>query len=489
MRWRTRALPDGAASRANVWLAAIVAAFVPFAIVACTMLFHFYVRGAFVQDSGLLGALIWHGDARLTLPDSQGGFSYLSIHFSPILIPLALASWEVPLSLPQWFAGLMGLSHALLAIAVFWVLTQRFGLTRGWRVWLAAVLAACFALSGLALAILRFPHFEILIPAFFLLFCAARTAGRPRLALTFFILGLLTREDAGLHYGVLLLLSAAWQWRRGEVPRDLPYALAAMAYVALAVGVQHIVFPRDFAFGRIYIGDPPLAHLSWERLRGNLLNLLINRPYVILPAIVAGFWAARTRDPMPLLGFVAAIPWVGMQLLAASLLASRLASYYAFPFVIAIAWPLFTVAPSRTTPIWFAMMLAVTFVPAIDPHNPGRLFLPEAVSNTPTFERQGRIDAAVAALVAARPALGILVVDNSVAALDPRAFSSRELPDGDVGTPDTVIWFADGYDSDRLRRFDDLGARYAMPGTPIRLVSRLPIRDVAALRDRIVPAP
>jgi hypothetical protein len=102
--------------------------------------------------------------------------------------------------MPQFFAGFVGFSHTLLALAVFWLLVEGFGLRRGVGPWIAALAALGFAFSGLAIAIARYPHFETLIAAFFLLFAVAQVLGHPRLAVAFFVLGLATREDAGFHY-------------------------------------------------------------------------------------------------------------------------------------------------------------------------------------------------------------------------------------------------------------------------------------------------
>src|ERR1700757_4672390 len=198
---------------ASLVAATLLAIGIPFVAFANLVLFHFYVRGSFVLDSGLLASLMWHSDAALTQPASLGGGSYLGTHLSLLFLPLSALSWWLPCSMPQFFAGVVGLSHALLALAVFWLLVEGFDLRRGMGPWIGALAALGFAFSGLAIAIARYPHYETLIAAFFLLFAVAEVLGYRRLAVVFFVLGLATREDAGFHYvavlGLLVALNVA----------------------------------------------------------------------------------------------------------------------------------------------------------------------------------------------------------------------------------------------------------------------------------------
>src|SRR5580765_4518081 len=140
--------------------AAMLAIGIPFVAFTNLVLFHFYVRGSFVLDSGLLASLMWHSNAALTQPASLGGGSYFGTHTSLLFLPASALSWLLPFSMPQFFAGVVGLSHALLALAVFWLLVERCGLRRGAGPWIAALTALGFAFSGLAIAVARYPHFE-----------------------------------------------------------------------------------------------------------------------------------------------------------------------------------------------------------------------------------------------------------------------------------------------------------------------------------------
>jgi hypothetical protein len=487
--------------------AGMLAIGIPFVAFTNLVLFHFYVRGSFVLDSGLLASLMWHTDALLSQPASVGGGSYFGTHMSLLFLPASALSWCLPLSLPQFFAGVVGFSHALLALAVFWLLVEGFGLRRGMGPWIAALVALGFAFSGLAIAIARYPHFETLIAAFFLLFAVAQVLGHRRLAVAFFVLGLATREDAGFHYVAILGLLAALNVACGVPLRkqrtELIFALAALFYAIAAMAVQHLLFPGTSAFVRVYLGDPALAHLSAGLIAERFLAFLVGRPYILYPALGACIWAARARNPAIVLGFAASIPWLALHLLAKSPLAGMLVSYYAFPFLIALAWPLLAVMRQRqqtgepgeptSAVVGFAALLALSFVPGIGIHDPGRLPLPQAFWDPPSRAQQAATDRAAAAVSAARPMLGRLLVDNSVAALAPNGFAQGDVPFllGDGTAPgettasaDTVAFLAEGYDAQRLRAIADaagLTGRYVMPGTQVHLAARVRLEDVPSL--------
>ena len=468
--------------RGSCWLAVATALAVPFWVFSREMLFHFYVRGAFVPDSGQLAYLLWHSDLGLTEPLALGGGgSYFAIHVVPLFWLISAVSWAVPATMAGFFALFIGFCHAMLAGSIVWLLIGAYRTPP----WIAALLGIGFACSGLAIAIARFPHFETLIPAFFLLFVTARRLGHPRLAILFFALGLATREDAGLHYAAILLLIAAWNRWNGAEWR---FAVAALVYVAAVMVVQRLLFPGTSAFVRVYLGDPPLAHLTAASMTMHVLNVFFNRLYLLLPFFGVCVWAILARNRAILLGYVASLPWLCVQLLAVSEAASMLSSYYAFPFLIAMAWPLY--ADAR--PVAFAGLLVLSFAPSIVPHNPGNLFLPEAVLQAPSAASQAAMEQAVAAIVAARPALGRVLADTSVAALAPNGFSRAEVLYGDRNDrqepPDTVAFMTEGYDASRLRAIDGLTWRYTMPGTPIHLASRRSLDDVPALGGLIMRA-
>ena len=59
---------DATATRISIAVAGVIAVALPFAGFTSLMLVHFYVRGSFLMDTGLLASLMWHSDAALTMP-------------------------------------------------------------------------------------------------------------------------------------------------------------------------------------------------------------------------------------------------------------------------------------------------------------------------------------------------------------------------------------------------------------------------------------
>src|SRR5438270_12780904 len=187
---------------------------VPFAAYATLILYHFYIRGGFLWDSGLLAFLVGASDPRLPVPPIMADGSFFAIHVAPIFVALSPIRLLLPLTGPQFFALFSGLCHALPALAVFWVLYSGYRLRTPIGVTIAAVLALAFSFNGLALAIARYPHFELLIVGMALLFFVALWQGRLATAAICFTICLATREDAGFHlFAILSLLIGLNRWR------------------------------------------------------------------------------------------------------------------------------------------------------------------------------------------------------------------------------------------------------------------------------------
>jgi hypothetical protein len=514
----SRSLPNDpcAASPASsrlyaVNLAAAVAVVLCLPLVAYTrlMLYAFYVRGSFLLDTGLFADLLWHSDLALTQPASIGGGSYFAVHATPLFLPLSLLSRLLPLTMPQFFSVFIAASQTLLAFAVFWMVVAADARRRTATPWLAALAGLGFAFSGLAIDIVRYPHFETLIAAFFLLFITALATGRFWLAVGFFICGLLVREDAGLHYlavlGLIIALDAARGVRLHAQRTMLGFAVAGLLYAVTAMIAQRIAFPAHISsFAAVYLGDPPLAQLTVATLLHRMAYFAVNRPYILLPACAVGIWAKLAREPFVAIGFLACLPWLGLQLLAASPFAAAVASYYAFPCLIGMAWPLVAPLFNRVGTmgqtqrlLGFAAVVLLSFLPGHDLHDPGRLPVAAAFLHpAPSAVQQADIDRAVEAIGAARPSLGRLMADNSVVALNPEAFGRTEIDttpgmghDG-ATMADTVVFFTDGYDAPRLRALAaaaGLTRRYRVAGTPLHLATHLDVLDIPGLRGSIVP--
>ena len=487
--------------------AAVIVGAVPFAAFTTLVLYHFYVKGAFFWDSGLLGSLLSATDPRLPMPPISGGESFFATHWTPIFVVLSLIRRLLPISDAQFFAAFSGICHALPGLAVFWLLYAGFRLRTALGVIVATALSLAFSFNGLALAIARYPHFEMLIVGTALLFFVAMAQRRTVLAGVFFTVCLMTREDAGFHIFGLLFLLLIFNRYRG-VPlraqrREVVFAALALTYSLTALAAQHLLFGGQSSLSRIYLGDPAFAHFSFEMVGERLLGYLQYRTYLVLPALVALFWGMRARDPYIVLGYLAFVPWVLLHLAADSALASTLSSYYAFPFVIAAFWPLLGIlqtpragasaASAATSVLGFAAMIAVSFTALGYQHNPGGIALPRALLSPPSLARQKLSEAAIAQLVGSKAELGTTLVDGSVLALAPAAYLADEtVRDAGDRRPDTVIYFVNGYEADRARAVADaadLHHHYQVPGTSIRLATDRLIDPGSPLGTLLVRTP
>jgi hypothetical protein len=493
---------ERAAGRPGEWRrAAIVllgaAAFgVAFALFARLMLYHFYLRGSFLLDSGLLGAVMWRDDAALNLPPSLGGESFFVFHVAPVLLLVGAVGHALALSMPQVFAGFVGLAHGLLAAAIYWLLVDGYGMRRGWMPPLAALASVAFAASGLAIAIARYPHFETFGAACLLLCLVGLVLDRPIVAGVAFGFALATREDLGLHAFGFLVVWLALNRLRGTPWRSdrrlLGFALAGLLYSVLALLAQHLAFPGHSSFARVYLGDPPYAHLTARLVTSRLLGWAYLHAGILATAAAAGLWAVRARNPYTMLGYVACLPWALLHLFAASDLAGWMVGYYGFPFLIAMAWPLLAGLIKRRQGTeaaglaWMPAMallglVAIGLLPIGRDYDPGRIAIPDAFLRAPSLALQRSTDRAVAAIAAARPLLGTLEVDNSIAALAPFAFPRGEVAGWAEGTPDTLVYLAEGFDAARMTGATHLPSRYRVPGTEVRIDTDRPPETMRAL--------
>src|SRR5258708_6551539 len=167
---------------------AMVTFAVPFAAFTSLVLYHFYVRGSFLLDSGLLAYLAAHGGAALPTPHVLGGQSFFATHLTPIFLVTAQLRRWLPLYDAQFFALFIGFCHALPRIRVFSVLRSGFGLRRPAAIVLAALIGMAFSFNGPALAIPPYPHFEILIVGCAILFAVALVRRQHHVAALWFVL-------------------------------------------------------------------------------------------------------------------------------------------------------------------------------------------------------------------------------------------------------------------------------------------------------------
>lgn len=496
-------------------MAGFVVFAVPFAAYTGLVLHQFYVKGSFLQDAGWFAFVMAASDLRLPNPQSLGGGSFFAVHVAPIFLLAALLKQALTVSATKFFAGFIGFCHALPGVGVFWALRSGFGLRGPVATAIASIVAIAFSFNGLSLAIARYPHVEILVVGGAILFLVALVERQLVLAGLAFALALATREDAGFHlFAILFVLIAlnrwygvGWHAQRAEIA----FAAVALTYSLAALAVQLAVATGPSAFMRIYLGDPSFASLTPAVVLERLLGYVAYRTYLVLPALIAAIWAAHTRNPYILVGYIAFVPWGLLHLIAHSDIAGTLSGYYAYPFMIASFWPLVGVlierrrraAPAVSGPrdaalpvLAFVAMTLATFAAIGQQHNPGRLYLAQAFLGPPAAARQASTDHAVAQLVRSKTLLGAVIVDGSVVALAPDGFTWGETVLGhrlerSSTRPDIVAYFAQGYEAEAARRLaasSGVARHYRILGTSLRLAADRPIPAAAPLAALLVPA-
>ncbi len=486
--------------RARLVVLGVAAAAPAFVGYADFILNHFYRYGTVLLDSGLLADLAWHQG--LALPGSafNEASTFFAVHVAPIFVVLSALSWLVPLAMAQWFALLTGVAQALPAVAAFWLLSTEYGMRAGWRVAAAMLVAVAFSFNGLAIAQVRYPHFEILLAAFLMLFLVAWWRRRFVPAAIFFVLYLLCREDAGFHVFAVLAVLVVLRWRDG-VPLSaqqsaLIFLALGFAYSLAAVLLGMALAPGQSSFARIYLGSPPFGHVTAGLVATRAAGYAVARTYIFLPAAVAVIWAIAARNPYLLVGYIAFIPWTILHLLADSALAGTLSSYYGFPYLVAAFWPLLGWRMKSTTPLWqpllgFGAMIAASFVALPSQHDPARIPLIAGFVDPPSLADQARVESAMAAVHRDHAALGRVLAGDSIAALRPQEFRRDEtFWDGPPGQRDSLLYFAGDRDAramGALAAASGLTRIFAVTGTPIRIVTDRRPGELPALAPLLSP--
>lgn len=433
---------------------------VPFITFTVLVLRYFYALGAGWGDAGVLASVMWHSDLLLHTPKVAGGASFFETHMTPIFIPISFISRFLPLTKVQFFSVFSGLCAMLPAIAVYWMLVSAYRMNSPLKLIAAAVLSLLFAFNGITLAATRNPHFEMLIIGSSMLFFVAFTQRKTFLAILFFVICLTTREDAGLDLFALIAVATGISlWKGVPLSRKkhlLIFGICGLGYSIGVVILQRTLFPGGDALVRVYLGAPPFSGVSWAEIMNRLAFYAAYRLYIFLPAFVALAWAIRIRNPYIFSGYISFIPWLILNLFATSPFASTLSNYYSFPFILSLFWPLIglllespkTVPPTiaGANPVLvFMLMLLTSFFDVGSQQNPQNINFPESFFVVPTLAQQSATDTAIKSFAQASSALGNVVVDGGIVALDPdHYFQSQLVWATQKKHPDTIIYFSHG---------------------------------------------
>jgi hypothetical protein len=473
----------------------------PFLAYGINILHSFYDIGSSFYDAGWSAYLIHDADLQIHNPPCVvEGISWLHFHISPVFLASSALGHLLPLTRIQFYAAYVGVSHALPAVAVFWLLTSGYRMTRPIACTAAALFALFFSFNGLAFAIARFPHFAMFIVGTGMMSLVALVLRRTCIALFFFVLCLSTREDAGLHLFAMLSLVFALEWKKGtpwpEQRLICVFATVALLYSGSAFAVQHAFSSNHSLLISEYLGRPIFAEVSASSIATRFLGWVAYRKYVVMPAICALVWAIVRRNPYIILGYVAFVPWGILHLVAAIDMVGVLPSYYAFPYMFASFWPLIGLLIQRQhrgegegrsilEPVTgFALLIAASFTTSQYLHNPAHIDIPAGFWSPPSPARQAATEQALWELAGAKE-LGTTLVDQSVLALVPELYRAGDvLSWSSHAEPDSVIYFVGGFESALARQKAaeaGLDQIYWVSGTQIRVATNRPLEGIKEL--------
>jgi hypothetical protein len=102
---------------------------------------------------------------------------------------------------------------------------------------------------------------------------------------------------------------------------------------------QHLAFTNFSLFVAEYAGVGWYEHGSISLIQDRIANLARMRPELfVIASVPVAFFIIR-RDLTELAGTVAILPWVALHFTAFRIQLQLLDSYFAFPFLITLAWP------------------------------------------------------------------------------------------------------------------------------------------------------
>ena len=298
----------------------------------------------------------------------------------------------------------------------------------------------------------------------------------------------------------LFLLVAANRFRRRPWREQRPLIILALAGFFYSVGAvlfKQIAFPDATPlFVQDYLGDPPFSRISLKLVLTRLVFLPIYRAYFFWPAAAALAWAIRSRNILIVIGYLAFCPWLLLHIFANRDIPGTLSGYYAFPFLVAAAWPLAAIiidarqrgiGPDRRHALaGFTIMLALSFLGLSKLWNPGQLDLWHNFTTPVTLARKQATDKAIEVLLAASTdhagsTFGTLFIDQSIYSFAPYSFDAATVLgaiEKPLTTPkipiDTIAYFGSGFNAEAIRGIiahEHLTHVYRFVGTSILLAS------------------
>lgn len=263
--------------------------------------------------------------------------SILGLHsfFSPLVACRAIGVFTSDGIVGFWI--LMGLQASLLSVLGLLVtksLTDRRILSSG--------VALILPLTSIGIGTTGYPHVELFGSTLVAIGIILRLRG-PRscevIGLVCLVLGLLGREDMGLHLVVTLLTSLLLL--KTELDKETRNKMISMLTVAvLLMLVSYFVGRVVFASGASVASDQYGSFSDWiDLLRPAVLHDRIvtwigANPGLIAFNLVLLLWSATKHDKRPLAVVLSSLPWVFVNFFSPNPAKTYLGIYHAFPWAI-----------------------------------------------------------------------------------------------------------------------------------------------------------
>lgn len=462
----------------------------------------FYHFGAHYFDNGVFTHAIWRNG--LAMPDTpaHGGGAFFGVHFVPLLYGANLLSYLVPTQRAEYFSMFIALSYGGLALALFHLLQLASAARRHWQWALMSMLSIAFAFNTIIANSIWLAHFEFYIPLGCMLFMVWFALGWRRLALAAFVFTLSIREDGGFHLLAPLTLLAAYKlWQRQSIRRELRYIAVAFVYGCAAWALSHYFASgrSNTTFANIYSGPQFYAHLNIQELLHRAGIMSYYHLYLWLGLLTSALFAWRLRAPWLLVGFAAYIPWLVLNWTAFNEHTGYMHTYYGFPFVLTLAWPVVAAlwrygAPlpqAVRRPILLLQALQLLFALVIVDDGKAHFGPPYAARwhgwlPQSSLEHRDRLHGFLAAFNAGQGDLGVVVANMHVQSLIDGTRSGVAVPFMELNRPtaiDTLVYLRANLDLEALgiAASNGLNRQFCVTGTTLCLFTNRSTEQLGSL--------
>jgi len=311
----------------------------------------FYRNGAYFLDAGYYVYTLASenfGQQPPVIGDAWGSSLYAT-HM--LITPLVISQvMRIFVDEPLNFIAFLGIQNFVLAVAGAMLMMVAFwlnGVKREKLVMPGVMGALLLPFTNVGLGSLLYPHVELIgtsLAAIAVLLFVLRwnDVGDRKIfivAIVLLTLGLLAREDIGVHLGVTVtsaVVCSHWSRLDWQAIKRAAWLLgASVAAVAVLMGYQRFFADSKGVFSLTYSGTPAYAHITsvWY-LIDRLINMLSSRLDLWVGLIVFGAASILLRKREYFAFPLAVAPWILLNLTAIDPAKNAMGIYHLFPVVL-----------------------------------------------------------------------------------------------------------------------------------------------------------